>query len=325
MAIANNPGIVDDAVQMVSARIVLTNAQAGDNLNVGNLPAGIEHARTTVNGQIIVTLTGAASLADYQRAIQAVTFSNNSNNPVAGNRVIEVTVNDGFMNSNVATTTVNVVPVNDAPNADNDIVFTNITTAPIVIPEWALLANDTDGEGQPLDITQRQPDQRPRERPWRQRTPSPVTGYGHRRRFVHLHRLPTAERRMGTDTASVNVTRDTTGTIDGNTNNNILIGDAGDSTFDGEPETTRSWRVAATTPSSGTPSSFFGIPFETRRTAATTSTAGTARRYLRRERSNAGGDLQGLHPRSCDLGGVTPASAGHGDRHHPTILGGTTS
>ena len=49
-----------------------------------------------------MTLTGTASLADYQRAIQAVTFSNNSNNPVAGNRVIEVTVNDGFMNSNVA-------------------------------------------------------------------------------------------------------------------------------------------------------------------------------------------------------------------------------
>ena len=43
-----------------------------------------------------------------------MTFANNSNNPVAGNRIIEVTVNDGFLNSNVATTTVNVVAVNDA-------------------------------------------------------------------------------------------------------------------------------------------------------------------------------------------------------------------
>ena len=50
-----------------------------------------------------------------------MTFDNNSNNPVAGSRVIQVTVNDGFMNSNVATTTVNVVAVNDAPNASNDI------------------------------------------------------------------------------------------------------------------------------------------------------------------------------------------------------------
>ena len=48
VTIANNPSIVDDAVQMVSARIVLTNAQAGDNLNVGNLPAGIDEPVTTV-------------------------------------------------------------------------------------------------------------------------------------------------------------------------------------------------------------------------------------------------------------------------------------
>ena len=98
---------------MASARIVLTNAQAGDNLDVGTLPAGITATSGPRRGQIIVTLTGTASLADYQRAIQAVTFDNNSNNPVAGSRVIQVTVNDGFLNSNVATTTVNVVAVND--------------------------------------------------------------------------------------------------------------------------------------------------------------------------------------------------------------------
>ena len=90
-----------------------------------------------------------------------MTFANSSNNPVAGNRTIEVTVNDGFMNSNVATTTVNVVPVNDAPNANNDSVYTNYTTAPIMLPEWALLANDTDGEGATLDITADRRRQRP--------------------------------------------------------------------------------------------------------------------------------------------------------------------
>ena len=50
MAIANNPGIVDDAAQIVSARIVLTNAQAGDDLDIaGNLPAtstARRHARS---------------------------------------------------------------------------------------------------------------------------------------------------------------------------------------------------------------------------------------------------------------------------------------
>ena len=71
-------------------------------------------------------------------------------------------MNDGFLNSNVATTTVNVVAVNDAPNGQQrQRVITNITTAPIVLPEWALLANDTDGEGAALDITSDQRRQRP--------------------------------------------------------------------------------------------------------------------------------------------------------------------
>ena len=36
-----------------------------------------------------------------------------------------------------------------------------------------------------------------------------------------------------TDTANVTVTRDTTGAINGNNGNNILIGDGGNSTLDG--------------------------------------------------------------------------------------------
>ena len=62
---------------------MLTNAQAGDVLNVGTPAGGTSPATidTSVPGQIIVTLTGAASLADYQAAIQAVTFDNNSQNP----------------------------------------------------------------------------------------------------------------------------------------------------------------------------------------------------------------------------------------------------
>ena len=153
VVIASNPGITDDAAQMVSARIVLTNAQTGDSLDVGTLPAGITANVTTVAGQIILNLTGTASLANYQRAIQAVTFDNNSNNPVAGSRVIEVTVNDGLLDSNVATTTVQVNAVNDAPNGVNDTIFTNIVNGPIVVPEWVLLANDTDPDGPALDIT----------------------------------------------------------------------------------------------------------------------------------------------------------------------------
>ena len=88
-----------------------------------------------------------------------------------------MTVNDGFLNSNVATTTVNVVPVNDAPAANNDSVYTNYTTAPFILPEWALLANDTDGEGAALDVTTINAVSG--------LTASLTIGFGHRDRYRH--------------------------------------------------------------------------------------------------------------------------------------------
>ena len=58
-----------DSANMVSATIVLTNAQAGDLLTPGALPAGISAAvDTSVAGQITVTLTGSATKADYNTA-----------------------------------------------------------------------------------------------------------------------------------------------------------------------------------------------------------------------------------------------------------------
>ncbi|WP_178130441.1 Ig-like domain-containing protein [Reyranella sp. CPCC 100927] len=106
----------NDSTNMVSARIVLTNAAAGDVLNVGSLPAGITASvDTSVAGQITVTLTGSATRASYAAAIRAITFSNTTDNPSTTPRTVNVTVNDGALDSAVATTTINVIAVNDAP------------------------------------------------------------------------------------------------------------------------------------------------------------------------------------------------------------------
>ena len=51
-----------------------------------------------------------------------------------------------------AVSTVNVVSVNDAPVTVADTIVTNISGVNIVVPEWALLPNDSDPEGSPLDI-----------------------------------------------------------------------------------------------------------------------------------------------------------------------------
>ncbi|CAN0132330.1 unnamed protein product, partial [Chrysoparadoxa australica] len=104
---------VADPIQttMASATVTLTNAQVGDLLQTGAMPAGIT---ATVVGNV-VTLSGSASLADYEAAIQAVTFSNTTENPDTTPRVIEVVANNGVDNTNTAITTINVVAVNDAP------------------------------------------------------------------------------------------------------------------------------------------------------------------------------------------------------------------
>ncbi|EJN03643.1 Ig-like domain-containing protein [Phyllobacterium sp. YR531] len=105
-----------DSTTMASATIVLTNAFAGDMLNIGSLPAGITGSiDTSIAGQITLTLSGTASKADYAAAIRAITFSSSSENPSTTNRVINVTVNDGALNSAVSTTTITVAAVNDAP------------------------------------------------------------------------------------------------------------------------------------------------------------------------------------------------------------------
>ncbi|WP_166802362.1 peroxidase family protein [Microvirga pakistanensis] len=233
VSIADLPGIVDNDAQLASARIVLTNAKAGDVLEVGTLPAGIAREIVNSGGQITVTLTGAASLAAYQAAIQAVTFRSTSTQPDTEARVVQVTVNDGFLDSNTAVTTINVVAVNDPPVVISDSVITNHTTAPFVIPEWALLANDTDSEGGVLDIT----DARVlsgltsvslTSAPGSVTVADNATGGGS---FTYTVNDGSGAANA-TSTGTVTLTRDTQGTIGGDDNANILVGNDAASTFD---------------------------------------------------------------------------------------------
>ena len=58
--------------------------------------------------------------------------------------------NDGTGNSNIATVTITVYPVNDAPVAVNDTYTTNEDTPLTVVLPNSVLANDTDTEGNAL-------------------------------------------------------------------------------------------------------------------------------------------------------------------------------
>ena len=94
------------------ATVTLGNAQAGDVLSVGPLPASIT---ATVAGGT-VTLVGAASAADYALALGAIRFDNTLGNPDLTTRSFAVTVNDGSADSNVAVSALTMLPdPNDAP------------------------------------------------------------------------------------------------------------------------------------------------------------------------------------------------------------------
>ncbi|NOS98072.1 MAG: type I secretion C-terminal target domain-containing protein, partial [Methylotenera sp.] len=105
-----------DDTNIESAVITLLNPQAGDVMAVGTLPAGITFTQV---GNVI-TLSGSATKADYQLAIRAITFANTSDTPIAGDRLIEVYVNDGQAQSTVVGAVITVVADNDPPVLDLD-------------------------------------------------------------------------------------------------------------------------------------------------------------------------------------------------------------
>ncbi|TLP54437.1 type I secretion C-terminal target domain-containing protein, partial [Pseudomonas mosselii] len=104
-----------DSTNLTGATVTLTNRQPGDALNLGNSVNGISINANSTDGKVVLTLSGTASLADYIQAIKNITFINTSEDPSTTPRIITVTVTDGVNTSNTATTTVNVVAVNDAP------------------------------------------------------------------------------------------------------------------------------------------------------------------------------------------------------------------
>ena len=154
--IADITGSVTDPenTTITSAVITLTDAQTADFLSSGNMPAGISASAYDPVTHTI-TLSGTATLASYQIALQAITFANSSDALSNVDRHVSVTVNDGALDSNTSFATVHVIPVNDPPVAQHDSLVTDQNTA---ITGNVLAANglgaDSDVEGDTLAVTE---------------------------------------------------------------------------------------------------------------------------------------------------------------------------
>ncbi|WP_422630822.1 immunoglobulin-like domain-containing protein, partial [Pseudomonas mucidolens] len=141
-----------DSTQLTGATVVLTNTQPNDSLNYSNV-TGITVTSVTdpATGKITLTLSGTATLADYMQQIKNITFSNNSDDPSTTPRIITVSVTDGGNYSNVATTTVNVVAVNDPPVATGSAV-TGTEDTPLALTWSNFGVSDVDSSQASLGV-----------------------------------------------------------------------------------------------------------------------------------------------------------------------------
>ena len=104
-----------------------------DVLALGNTGLGISVAS---NSSGVLTLTGSATKANYETALESITYQNtNTADPNTSNRTITWLINDGDANSSAATSTITVADVNDAPtlsDAGDTLAYTEDDNATVI-------------------------------------------------------------------------------------------------------------------------------------------------------------------------------------------------
>ncbi|ALK89388.1 Ig-like domain-containing protein [Limnohabitans sp. 63ED37-2] len=121
-----------DSANLTGATVQITSGRTtGDVLSFTNAN-GITGSFDAASGKL--TLSGTATVAQYQAALQSVTYSSTSDNPTAtsGSRTLSWQVNDGQSAnnaSNVGTSTINLTAVNDAPAISASISYRGLEDA----------------------------------------------------------------------------------------------------------------------------------------------------------------------------------------------------
>ncbi|MCS7471546.1 hypothetical protein NZK35_33270, partial [Stieleria sp. ICT_E10.1] len=101
-----------------------------------------------------MTLTGTATVAQYEAALRSITYTNTSDNPSTATRTVSFTVNDGDVDSNTQTRDISIAATNDDPTGTglpSDITVTEDVSSNVDLS--ALNLSDLDENGGNLTVT----------------------------------------------------------------------------------------------------------------------------------------------------------------------------
>jgi len=107
-----------DDTNLESATITLTNRPDGTDESLSITTTGTPIVANYTAGTGILTLTGTATVAQYQQVLRTLSYNNLSQAPDTTARTVQVVVNDGTSNSTPAVATVTIQAVNDTPSVD---------------------------------------------------------------------------------------------------------------------------------------------------------------------------------------------------------------
>ena len=167
IAVDNALGVSDaDTASLAGATVTISSGfQSGDTLTINGTTTGvIVNGANTINysydsGTHRMSLSGGDTVAHYQAALRLVAFSNTTNDdPTAGgtvnSRTLSWVANDGTLDSSIATTTVNLSAVNDAPVAANTHgPYSATEQVALSLKNSGLLISDADAGGGPVTVT----------------------------------------------------------------------------------------------------------------------------------------------------------------------------
>ena len=103
----------EDDIELDGATITITAFVSGEDVLSLSTGGGITSSFDPTTG--ILTLSGTASLSQYQTALRTLSYFNSSDNPSTASRTVQIVVNDGLDDSNVYIVTLNIQSVNDPP------------------------------------------------------------------------------------------------------------------------------------------------------------------------------------------------------------------